>query len=96
MGLFPVSCAICGGYYCSLYAEDSHCQFLERELDNCEKKLSKEVELIQAIIKAYKSGGDCKQEILNAAYDHGFSVSKTEFVWLEDEIKRLKINRQGR
>jgi hypothetical protein len=45
--------------------------------------------MLNAIINAFRERGECQAEILTAAYALGYSVSGAEFVWLDEELKRL-------
>lgn len=85
MGIFPVHCPVCNSYY--IPSGETHCQSVERQLESEGLRARKYLDLLDAIVIAYRAG-DCKQEILNAAFELGHSVSKKEFKWLDDELAK--------
>lgn len=86
MGIPPTTCHVCGkGYW---YGHEPHCVAAERELEDARQKHRTHVDMLDAIILAYRDRGEARQEILNAAFSFGHSTSKTEFRWLGDELEK--------
>jgi len=46
--------------------------------------------LLRTIIEALKLRGEATSEILDAAYQYGYSVSRTEPKWLDEELQKMK------
>ena len=89
MGIFPIKCDVCGEYFCPAYS-NVHCTHLVKEVKNHEESTREDSILMENLVKAYRERGECKNEILAIAYHIGMSVSLKEFVWLDEEIERLK------
>jgi hypothetical protein len=86
MGIPPTICHVCGkGYW---YGNEPHCVAAERELEGARQKHRTHIDMLDAIILAFRDRGEARQEILNAAFAFGHSTSKDEFRWLGDELEK--------
>ena len=91
----PTKCEICGEFFCDTHSK-IHCVQLTKNLENTKRELAEEIKLLSDIIEAFRDRGECKQEILNAAFAAGYSVSRKEFKWLEDEINKIRSENANR
>ena len=77
----PKKCDICGDYY--IPRATSHCESLAKDIECNEKRLIQDQTLLMEIILAFKERGEANAEILNAAYEYGYSISRTQPKWLD-------------
>lgn len=91
MGLFPdKQCLECKSHYYSCDGKHHHCQILDNDIARLRVSLGEAHDLIECLIAAYRARGECVDELKQVAYWMGMSVRSDEFVWLDEEIKRLK------
>ena len=89
----PKTCSICGGWFVSGHI--NHCEHLAAEIAANERRLISDSTLLRSIVEAFKARGEAIAEILNAAYEYGYSVSRTEPKWLDVEISKQLVKYNG-
>jgi len=94
MGIFPITCAECGDSYVSS-SSNTHCKQLARDIKENERRRINDHDLLRKIIIAFKEHGEASQEILDAAYEYGYSVSRTQIKWLDVEIPKMVVQSNG-
>lgn len=96
MGIFPDRmCSVCGEwFYTNLGSTHrdchTHCAFLKAEIGSLRQSLVEAHEQLEGLVNAHRERGECTEELKQVAYEFGMSVRPDEFVWLDEEIERIK------
>jgi hypothetical protein len=89
MGIFPIKCDACKKHFVPSNSH-IHCTSLEKDVENQRQSLEKYFNLLDNIIKAFRKNEGLDEAVLAAAFDLGHSVSSKEFIWLDEEMERLR------
>jgi cell division FtsZ-interacting protein ZapD len=88
MGIFPIKCDVCNEHFVPCHSK-VHCKELEKDRESYQQTVAEQSQLLTDIIEAFRNNDKLDDAILAAAYHMGHSVSSKEFIWLDEELKRL-------